>query len=268
MSNELDALTVYYETHDENARLLTRYGQVEYITTMTYLRRYLRPGMRVMDIGAGTGQYSHALAQQGYSVDAVELIESNIQVFRQNTQPGTSVTVQQGNAMDLSAFPSGTYDITLLLGPLYHLYEDTHKLTALSEALRVTKPGGVMFVAYCMADPSILRHGFLRGNIHDLLANGLLDPVTFETTSTPREVFELHRKQDIDALRSHFDVAQLHFVATDGYANHFRQTMQDMDEATFQVFLRYHLATCERPDLVGMSTHTLDIVRKNSGTQR
>lgn len=36
----------------------------------------------MLEIGAGTGRYSHALARRGYSVDAVELIEHNIEVFK------------------------------------------------------------------------------------------------------------------------------------------------------------------------------------------
>lgn len=44
-------------------------------------------------------------------------------------------------------FPDNTYDITLLLGPLYHLYSIADKRHALHEAIRVTKPGGVIFAA-------------------------------------------------------------------------------------------------------------------------
>ena len=134
-----DYLSNYYEQYDEDGRLTSKYGMVEYITTMKYIEKYLKPGMRIMEIGAATGRYSHTLAQQGYQVDAVELVEHNIEVFKQNTVPGEPVTITQGNAMDLSAFESHTYDITLLLGPMYHLYTTEDKLKALSEAIRVTK---------------------------------------------------------------------------------------------------------------------------------
>ena len=83
-----DYLKAYYEDYDEDGRLLSRHGHVEYLTTMTYIQKYLTPGMRVLEIGAATGRYSHAIARMGYAVDAVELVEHNIEQFHRNTQPG------------------------------------------------------------------------------------------------------------------------------------------------------------------------------------
>ena len=260
--NDNNYLNQYYANYDEEGRLLTRYGQVEFETTMRYIRRYLTEGARIIEIGAGTGRYSHALACMGYAVDAVELVQHNIDQFKANTVEGENITIRQGSACDLSAFADNTYDVTLLLGPMYHLCTEAEKVQALSEAIRVTKKGGVIFAAYCMADASILQHGFMKGNIHQLIANGLLDPVTFKAHSKPSDLFELHRVEDIAALRSHFDVEQLHFVAADGYANHMRETMAQMDDETFDIYLRYHFTTCERADMIGLSHHTLDIFRK------
>ena len=259
----LDALNQYYGSYDEDHRLRSRHGMVEYLTTMRYIGKYLHPGMRILEIGAATGRYSHALAQQGYQVDAVELVAHNIEIFNANTRPGEKVTVTQGNAKDLSAFADNAYDITLLLGPLYHLFTEEEKLQALAEAVRVTKRGGIVFTAYCMTDITVLQYGFGDGNIHRLIEEGLVDTTTFRTFSSPKELFELHRKEDIDALRAHFPVTQLHFVAIDGYTNHMRTIVDGMDDATFEVYLQYHYATCERQDMVGLSHHTLDIFRKD-----
>ena len=135
----LQALTQYYGSYDEDNRLCSRYGMVEYLTTLRYIEKYLRPGMRILEIGAATGRYSHYFAQQGYQVDAVELVEHNIEIFKQNTKPGEKITITQGNAKDLRGFSDNTYDITLLLGPMYHLFTEEEKLQALAEAIRVTK---------------------------------------------------------------------------------------------------------------------------------
>lgn len=185
-----DYLASYYRNYNEDGRLLSKHGMVEYITTMKYIEKYLQPGMRIMEIGAATGRYSHALAQKGYPVDAVELFKHNVNIFRKNTGKDEDVTITQGNAIDLSAFANDTYDITLLLGPMYHLFttEDQHK--ALSEAIRVTKKGGTIFTAYCMGDASILSYGFIRGAIYDLMEKCMLDTETFDTFSNPWDIFE------------------------------------------------------------------------------
>ena len=261
--NANDYLNQFYTGYDEEGRLLTRYGRVEFETTMRYIRRYLPENARIIEIGAGTGRYSHTLAREGHTVDAVELVQHNIDQFIAGTAEGERVTIRQGSACDLSAFPDDTYDVTLLLGPMYHLFTEAEKFAALSEAIRVTKPGGVIFVAYCMADPSILQFGFMKGNAPQLIEKGLLDPVTFKAASTPAELFELHRTEDIAALRSHFNVTPLHLIAADGYANHMRETVAAMDDEIFALYLQYHFATCERPDMLGLSHHTLDIFRKN-----
>lgn len=255
-------LTNYYERYDESSRLTSKHGTVEYITTMKYVGKYLKPGMRVLEIGAATGRYSHALAQKGYLVDAVELVEHNIEIFKQNTVAGEPVTVTQGNAMDLSDFESDTYDITLLLGPMYHLFKKEDKLKALLEAIRVTKKGGIIFAAYCMSDACILAYGFGKGEIYDVIENGKLNTETFNTVSIPQDIFELYRKEDIDELKTNFNVTQLHFIAADGFTNYMRDTVDKMDERMYELYLKYHLAICERQDMVGYSHHTLDIFRK------
>ena len=256
-------LANYYQNYDEEGRLLSRHGMVEYVTTMKYIERYLQPDMRILEIGAATGRYSHTLAQKGYRVDAVELVEHHIALFRQHTLPDEPVTITQGDARNLPAFESDTYDITLLLGPMYHLFTAEDQRKALSEAIRVTKKGGVVFAAYCMGDASVLSYGFVRGQIHDIIEKCMLNTETFETFSHPWDIFELYRKEKIDALRSSFPVTQLHFVASDGYTNHMRETVDRMDDATYELYLKYHFATCERQDMIGYSHHTLDVFRKD-----
>lgn len=258
-----DYLANYYERYDENGRLLSKHGMIEYLTTMKYVEKYLKPGMRVLELGAATGRYSHALAQKGYQVDAVELVEHNIEIFKQNTIEGEPVTIMHGNATDLSAFKSNTYDITLLLGPMYHLFTTEDKLKALSEAIRVTKKGGIVFVAYCMGDACILSYGFSRGEIFDIIKKCMLNTKTFDTFSSPKDIFDLLRKKDIDKLRSEFNVTQLHFVASDGYTNHMRDTVDQMDDQMYALYLKYHFTICERQDMIGYSHHTLDIFRKD-----
>lgn len=257
-------LNEFYSNYDEDSRLLQRHGSVEFLTTMRYIEKYIKPGDRVIEIGAGTGRYSHALARQGYTVDAVELIGHNIEVFRKNTLPSENITITQGNALDLSTFQDSKYDITLLLGPLYHLYSIEDKRQALREAIRATKPGGIVFAAYVISDGCLLDEGFNRGNINvaEYIEKGLIHGKTFAAKSEPKDLFELVRKEDIDELMSAFPTTRLHYVASDGCALFMREAIDRMDDETFELYLQYHFATCERSDLAGVTSHSIDIFRK------
>jgi ubiquinone/menaquinone biosynthesis C-methylase UbiE len=258
----LKALTDFYSNYDEEGRLLSKHGQVEYLTTMRYIDKYLQPGMRILEIGAATGRYSHALARRGYQVDAVELIQHNIDIFNTLTQTGENVTIRQGNAKDLSFIGDEAYDITLLLGPMYHLFTVEDQLQALNEAIRVTKKGGILFVAYCGNDATMVQYCFGRGMLKEEKYQKLVDPVTFKAASDPAELFELYRKEDIDELISHFNVQRLHYIGTDMATNYMRPVIDEMDDEFFALYLKYHFTICERADMVGTSHHILDVLRK------
>ena len=167
--------------------------------------------------------------------------------------------------MDNSYEMDNAYEIVLLLGPMYHLFTKEDKQKAISEAIRVTKQGGMVFVAYCISDPSILVSGFKYKSfsVQAFMDKGLIDSQTFAASSEPALLFELVRKEEIDDLMSAFSVTRLHYVATDGYAFHMREEIDAMDDSEFDLYLRYHFATCERGDMAGLTAHSLDIFRKD-----
>ena len=259
----MEALTNYYTTHNEDARLTSKHGMVEFLTTIHYVEKYLKPGMRILEIGAGTGRYSHYFAQNGYNVDAVELMERNIEVFKANTKDGENITVQQGDAVDLQNIPSEQYDITLLLGPMYHLYTDEDKLAAMSEAIRVTKKGGIVFAAYCNTDMTVYQYCFKRNMVKYELDRGMIEAETFKLYSTPEEIFQMHRKEEVYKLTEQFDVTRLHYVGTDMLTRLIDETVDNMDDSTFDLYMKYHFFVCEREDMVGVTNHMLDILEKN-----
>ena len=146
---------------------------------------------------------------------------------------------------------------------MYHLFEESGRRQALREAVRVTKRGGIIFAAYCMLDASILCYCFARNELNSLIREDRIDLQNFTQIHSRLDYFCLDRKESIDALREGLGVTQLHFSAADGYANHMRESLAQMDEQTYEMYLRYHLSTCERADMVGISHHTIDIFRKD-----
>lgn len=262
----MSLLEEYYNSRDEDKRLLSQHGQVEYLTTMKFVHECISyfASPKILEVGAGTGRYSVALAKEGYSITAVELVPHNLDVLRSKLDGSESITAIQGNALDLSVFKDRSFDVTMLLGPMYHLYTFEDKARAMSEAVRVTKPGGYILVAYCMNEPTIIQYVFLSNHLKDMMGtNGLLTD-DWHCKSEPKEIFELVRTEDISQLDSMFPLDRIKLVATDGAAHYLSGFIDEMDRYTFDKWMEYHFATCERQDLIGASNHTLDILKVRS----
>ena len=229
-------LEKYYNKFNEEKRLNSRHGQVEFITSMKYIHEYLSTidQPKILDIGAGTGRYSVALAEEGYDVTAVELVKYNLGILKQK---GSTVKAYQGNALKLSRFPDKEFDLIILFGPMYHLYTKEDKVKALMEAKRVLKDEGTILVAYTMNEYSVLVYGFRENHIQECLENGKLD-ANYRVCPSPEDLYDYVRLEDIDSYNEAAGMERI------------------------QTFIDYHLTTCERPELVGAGSHTVDIIRK------
>ena len=252
----------FYSSHDEDARLTDfRLGQVEYLTTRKYLDALLFPACKIAEIGAGTGRYSVTLAQEGYDVTAVELLKINLDVMKGKLNGNENIQIYQGNALKLGMLNDNVFDVTLVLGPLYHLYTEKQQLKALQEAVRITKPGGHLLVSYCMNEATVIQYIFGKDMYAPLIIRDMITE-DWHCLSEPEDIFQLMRTEDIEKLNAQLPVERVKLVATDGASGYIKNQLQWFDDTKFRLWLNYHFMTCERQDLIGASNHTLDILRK------
>lgn len=242
---------VYRRFREQDRLTTSQAAQVEFLTTVRYIQRYLTPGAKILDIGAGAGVYSLHFARQGYNVSALELSDANIAAFRSQLTQELPIDLRQGNALDLSCYADDSFDIVLLLGPLYHLHSDEDKLRCIREAQRVCKPGGKLFFAFISNDIVILTMQQVQ---QDYLLNGHYDKESFRLYDFP---FVFHTLDRCRSLLVQAGVSVLHEVASDGVSELLKDLVNGLDPESYQQYLRYHFYLCEKPECLGFSNHWL-----------
>lgn len=271
-------IEMHYNKFNEDKRLLSRHGHVEFVTTMKYVHVYLeeilkekakklglqanetidKANVKIIDIGAGTGAYSVPLAKEGYDLTAVELVKHNLGLLKAKK---ANVKAFQGNALKLKKFEDNSFDMALLFGPMYHLFTKEDKLKALNEAKRVVKPGGYILVAYIMNEYSVITYAFKEKHIMECLEEERFDK-DYKTISSTKDLYDYMRIENINDLNKEAKLKRIKIISPDGPANYIRQFLNALSQEEYEEFIKYHLATCERQDLIGAGGHTLDILRK------
>ncbi len=145
---------------------------------------------------------------------------------------------------------------------MHHVYTDADKQKVLAEAVRVTKTGGHILAAYAMNEATMIQYAFKGGHTRELLQEGKLTE-DFRLLAEEADLFEMIRTEEINALDARFEnVRRLKVVATDGATNYMRDCIDTLDDETFELWVQYHFATCERADLIGAANHALDNLEK------
>ena len=253
-------LIKYYNKFNEDKRLTRRHGIVEFTTAMKYITRYLKKmkNPKILDIGAGTGKYSIELSNLGYDVTAVELVKHNLATLKKNYP---KIKSYQANAVNLKRFNDESFDMVLLFGPLYHLISKEDKLKALMEAKRVVKSGGIIMISYYMNEYAVLTYGFKENNILESIKNNDIDK-TYHITPKETDLYSMVRLEDINELKKLTGLKRLKIISQDGATDYIRPIINKMNEKTFEEYIKYHLSICERKELLGASSHVLDILKK------
>ncbi len=261
----------HYRRGQEASRLRTGKSQIELARTQELLRRHLPPPPAVvLDVGGGPGVYACWLAAQGYEVHLVDPVPLHLEQARAASaaQPGRPVaSVRLGDARRL-VDPDGSAHAVLLLGPLYHLTERGDRLSALREARRVLRPGGLVFAAGVGRFASLFD-----GLFHDLYGDPDYRAIVERDlrdgqhrNPTPRDYFTtafFHRPDELEAEVRDAGFAIEALVGVEGPGGllpDFARRWADPDQRRY---LLWAAGAVERePSLLGLSDHLLAVARR------
>lgn len=252
---------------EEKRLFYTKANETEFIITKHYIHKYLKPRAKVIDVGAGCGVYTKALADEGFHVDAIDLHPDNVSRMKDLFQDRKNVNICQGNALDLRDFSDGTYDLVLELGPIYHLENVHERVAAIKEAVRVAKKGAPIFVSFVLQDAPLIEYIFQSENPAEEINEIGYERDTALVTDNTGSSIQLHTISAIDELTDKvletLPVSKGPRFAQDGLSQVIRESVNKMSEASYNEWIQYLKATAERPDLMGYSNHVVQIFIKN-----
>lgn len=142
----------YYDRNAEreHQRLTRPFGVFEFQGTLTLFSRYLPKNSKICDVGAGTGRYSVELMKQGHRVTLYELSSELLAIARREVDSANVVADDFicDDAANLGTLAPESFDAVLLMGPMYHVIDDSRRSAILSAASSILRPGGLLFSAY------------------------------------------------------------------------------------------------------------------------
>jgi 2-polyprenyl-3-methyl-5-hydroxy-6-metoxy-1,4-benzoquinol methylase len=114
-------------------------GRLRWARRVEMLTSHIRPGMKVLELGCGTGYFTKSLALTGADVTAIDISPDLLEAARAGCKAANIRFVIE-NAYAMS-FGADIFDTVVGSSVLHHL----DVAQALSELHRVLKPGGTLF---------------------------------------------------------------------------------------------------------------------------
>ncbi|MFM7495739.1 MAG: demethylmenaquinone methyltransferase [Candidatus Nanopelagicus sp.] len=115
-----------------------------------------KPGLKILDIAAGTGSSTRPLVDAGAEVIAIDFSSGMIEIGRKRHK---DIKFVQGDALNLP-FEENTFDVTTIS---FGLRNTTNIDLVLKDSLRVTKSGGKVVIAeFSHPSNSIFRFIYLN----------------------------------------------------------------------------------------------------------
>lgn len=242
-------------------------GRPEFLLTCRMLDRYIKPNDTVLDIGGGPGRYSLYLAEKGCNVTLLDLSAENTK-FAMEEADRRRLFIQAiaGDAREADSLTKGQlFDHVLLMGPLYHLLEESQRIDAINAALNVLKPGGIIFASFLT-----LMAGIIYGMQHNPKAITYTAEAEFIKCFVAKKSFAgmaftqalFIEQSEILPLMAQFPLDKLHLFMQEGIMPTSEGNIMSQPKEIVDLWLDLCEKVWEREELLSWSEHLMYVGRK------
>lgn len=234
-----------YENYREEDRLTTNNARkIEYITNIKAIKSILPREAKILDCGAGTGEYAIELSKSGYEVTAMDITPRHVDIMKKRIKEGSlNMSAQLGNATDLSEFEDETFDVVLCMGPYYHLPDIKLREKCINEVKRVTKRSGLVIIAYI---GRFFVYNYIGLQSRKYLTSELSKKIyeTGEMVSTDTDCFwtdcYFAKPEEIELTLTKHNLKIVDHLASDGIAPMIGGKVDELNEEEFRCWCDNH----------------------------
>lgn len=243
------------------------YHSLEFLVNVHYIRKHLPPSGNVLDAGGGPGRYSIELCQAGYNVVLLDLSSGCIATAKDKFKSESEAVQNRlvefvvGDIRDLSRFKTDRFDAVLCLDPLSYLANKEDRSKAVSELVRVAKPGAAVIISV-RGYLAVLRKILLRAS-DELLDRSFPNLIRQGDISVRGHLCHFFRAHEIKHLAESCGLTTLEMAGCEGLSTGLSDAtnLLAQDEAKWRRWVDLVLETSTEPAVVDMSEHMLYIGR-------
>ena len=267
----MNTVESYYDANAQTEWERFDRHRTEFAITRRAMSEFLPPPpARILDCGGGPGRYAIHLAGQGYAVTLLDLSQGNLDLARRKAdEAGVSLAqVVHGNALDCSAFADASFDALLLMGPLYHLTTGEERCQALREALRLLRPGGVLFAAFITLYAPF-RDALSKGYLRDFANQPQSAELLLQTQAANPGFTDawFARPDEVRPWMESFGLRTLALLAAEGLAAGHEQHLNALDPQAFAFWAELNYRFAADPHLYGAADHLLYVGARAHGNR-
>lgn len=241
-------------------------GRPEFLLTCRMLDRYIKPGQKVLDIGGGPGRYTLYLAKKGCDVTLFDLSPENTKfAASQANEQGLSIKTITGDACEADKLTQEKYDHILLMGPMYHLLEESQRAKAVNAALTLLKPGGIIYISFISIFGGMIYYMKNEPNLtldtdSENYMQCIIDGKSYNGPSFTKAYF-IDIKEVLPFM-AQFPLDKLHFFGQEGITGPCEKNILAQSPEVIEMWLNFSEAIWEREEYLSYSEHLMYVGRK------